>query len=281
MPQQPFNLAICQMKVSTDKQLNIEKAVRMIGEAAQQGAQMVALPEMFNCPYDNLCFPVYAEEESGETVKRLSEAAGKYHLHIVAGSIPERCGKKLYNTSYVMNDRGILIGKYRKMHLFDLDIEGEIAFKESDTLSAGDTITVIETPYCKIGIAICYDIRFPEMLRIMALKGAEVVILPAAFNMSTGPAHWELLLRARAVDNQLYIAAISPARDDKASYVAYGHSMLVDPWGNILKRAGEREELILHRIDLDYIRKIRQQLPTLRHRRTDIYNLSEKHREKK
>jgi predicted amidohydrolase len=136
---------------------------------------------------------------------------------------------------------------------------------------------VIDTELCRIGVAICYDIRFPELLRLMALKGAEVIAVPAAFNMTTGPVHWAHTIHARAVDNQVYMAAVSPARDCNASYVAYGNSMLVDPWGKEVACIDEREALITGEIDIDLLVRIREQLPLLKHRREDIYSLEYRH----
>jgi len=159
------------------------------------------------------------------------------------------------------------------MHLFDVDVKGKIRFKESDTLFPGNNITVVETEHCKIGIAICYDIRFPELIRLMALEGAKAIIIPAAFNMVTGPAHWDLLIRGRAVDNQVFVAAASPARDENSGYVAYGNSMIADPWGNILAKAGSGEEIVYCDINLNELDRVRNEMPLLQHRRKDVYEL--------
>ena len=272
-----FKLALCQMKVIDNKNSNIKKALKMIKIAAQNKSDLVILPEMFNCPYDNNKFREYAEEkENSETLKAIKEAANELDLYIVAGSIPELDGDKLYNSSFIFNGNGEIIGSHRKMHLFDIDIVGKISFKESSTLSAGNQITVIDTELCKIGVAICYDIRFPELLRIMTLKGSELIVIPGAFNMTTGPAHWETLIRARAMDNQLYLAAASPARNEKLSYVAYGNSMVADPWGKVLARAGDKEEIIYADINLSKVKEVRAELPLLKNRREDIYSLLEK-----
>jgi len=268
-----FNLALCQMNVEEDKKANIKKAESMICASAKNGADFVILPEMFNCPYDNSEFKEYSEDINGETVSRISNVAKENGVYVVAGSIPERQEKQLYNTSFIFNRKGEVIGKHRKMHLFNINISGKIQFRESDTLSAGNAITVVDTEFCKIGIAICYDIRFPELLRMMALEEAKLIIIPAAFNMITGPAHWEEVIRVRAIDNQVFMAACSPARNEKSTYVAYGHSMLVDPWGTILEKAGVGEEIIYGCVDLEQIEKVRNRLPLLQNRRTDIYEI--------
>ncbi|MCX8129988.1 MAG: carbon-nitrogen hydrolase family protein [Clostridia bacterium] len=272
-----FKLAVCQMEVTEDKKENIKKAVCLIKEAAENKAELVVLPEMFNCPYDNKMFPIFAEElDGGETVTALKEAAAQAGVYVAAGSIPESSENKIYNTSIIFDKKGSIIAKHRKMHLFDINIPGKIVFKESDILAPGDEVTVVDTELCKLGIAICYDMRFPELFRIMALKGAELVLVPGAFNMVTGPAHWESLIRIRAVDNQVYVAAASPARNINSGYVAYGNSMIAEPWGNIISRTDERESIIYADIDSAHMEKVRNELPLLKNRRTDIYELKEK-----
>ena len=272
-----FKLALCQMKIIDDKDSNIKNALGMIKTAAENKSDLVILPEMFNCPYDNEKFKEYAEEKKdSKTLKAMKEAAKDSNIYVIAGSIPELNDNNLYNSSFIFNRKGQIIGSHRKMHLFDIDIPGKISFKESDTLSAGNQITLIDTELCKIGVAICYDIRFPELLRLMALEGAELIVIPGAFNMTTGPAHWETLIRGRAIDNQLYVAGASPARNEELSYVAYGNSMVADPWGEILVRASEKEEIIYANIKLSKIKEVRDELPVLKGRREDIYELIEK-----
>ena len=163
------------------------------------------------------------------------------------------------------------------MHpIFDIDVSGGQYFKESDTLIAGNDITVFDTEFGKIGVCICYDIRFVELSRIMALEGANIIIVPAAFNMTTGPAHWELSFRARALDNQVYTIGVAPARNQYAEYVSYGNSIVVSPWGEVITRLSEKEEIAFCDIDLNVVDKIRQELPILAHRREDIYTLKRK-----
>jgi len=260
------------MPVEPDKRLNLKIASDMVKEAVSSGSQLVALPEMFNCPYDHDYFPRYAEEfPLGETIGLLQELARSHSIFLVGGSIPEREDNRLYNTSFVFGPGGELLARHRKIHLFDVDVPGGIFFRESDTLSSGNTVTLFATPFGPVGVAICYDIRFPELIRRMTLQGMKCLILPAAFNMTTGPAHWELTMRARALDNQLYVAAVSPARNEKAGYVAYGHSMVANPWGEVLVQADEKPCVIT--VDIDPTRQIaiREQLPLLKHRRPDIY----------
>ncbi|WP_090551112.1 carbon-nitrogen hydrolase family protein [Natronincola ferrireducens] len=268
-----FNVAVCQMLVTDNKKKNLEKAEAMIREAQSQGAQLVVLPEIFNCLYNNDYMREMAEDFPGVTTTMLRNLAKELGLYIVGGSIPEKSKEKIFNTSYTFNPEGDLIATYRKMHLFDIDVKGKITFKESDILASGEGITVVDTEFCKIGIAICYDMRFPELMRLMALKGAEVIVVPAAFNTTTGPAHWHDTIKIRAVDNQVYFIAASPARNLESSYHAYGHSTIMNPWGEIVATTNEEESIIYGEIDLDYIKKVREELPLLKHRRTDLYRL--------
>lgn len=266
-----FQLALCQMKVEMDKQKNLGKAESMIRTAAGRGARLVALPEMFNCPYSNKYFREYAEEGTGETVRLLSSLAKELNIILIGGSIPELDNDKVYNTCFSFDNTGQLIGRHRKIHLFDIDVKGGIRFMESETLTPGDTMTILDTEFCKIGVAICYDVRFPELFRKMALADARLVILPGAFNMTTGPAHWDLTMRARALDNQIYFAAVSPARDTDGPYQAYGNSCVVNPWGEFCGRTDAGESIVYAEINLDYVDDIRNQLPLLKHRRPSLY----------
>lgn len=271
-----FTVALCQMQVVEDKNENVAHALDMIKKASQK-ADIIILPEMWNCPYQTELFPLYAEEmDNSPTLNAICKAAKKQETYILAGSIPEKHDGKTYNSSFFINPEGEIIGVHRKVHLFDIDVPDAISFKESQTLTAGNNVTVIDTELGKIGICICYDIRFPELLRLMALEGAELIIVPGAFNMTTGPAHWKPLIKVREVDNQVYVAAASPARDNKASYVAYGHSMVADPWGKVISEAGAGEEILYVTIDLSSIEKVRYELPLLKNRRTDIYQLRKK-----
>jgi len=260
-----LKLGLCQMKVTDIKQDNLKKAALMLEACRHNNVNIAVLPEMFNCPYDTNSFLIYAENlENSETVSVISTAAKHNDLYVVAGSISEICEGNIYNTCLVFDRNGSIIGKHRKIHLFDVDIENGIRFKESDVLSSGNQSTVVDTEYCKIGVAVCFDMRFSELYREMSKVGAKVIITPGAFNMITGPAHWELLVRARALDNQVFHTAVSPARNTEASYVAYGNSMLCDPWGNVLARADEKEQIVFANIDLDMVDSIREQLPVVK-----------------
>ena len=269
-----IKLALCQMNVVDDKKANLDKASSMISQSVDKNADFIVLPEMFNCPYSNDKFIEYSEEEGDSTTLNLiSKLACDNNVYILAGSIPEKKDDKLYNTSYLFDKNGSVIAKHRKMHLFDIDIKNKITFKESDVLTAGDEFTVTDTEFGKIGIGICYDVRFVELARIMAEKGASVLFYPGAFNQTTGPAHWELLFRSRALDNQIFCVGVAPALNKDASYHSYGHSIVTNPWGEVITQADEKEELIVCEIDLSEIKKVREELPVLKNKRKDLYKV--------
>ncbi|GAV59885.1 CN_hydrolase domain-containing protein [Cephalotus follicularis] len=277
-PLTKFKIALCQLMVTADKERNIAEARKAIEQAAEKGAKLVLLPEIWNSPYSNDSFPVYAEDidiggNASPSTAMLSEVSRLLKITIVGGSIPERSGDRLYNTCCVFGTDGKLKAKHRKIHLFDIDIPGKITFIESKTLTAGETPTVVDTEVGRIGIGICYDIRFPELAMIYAARGAHLLCYPGAFNMTTGPLHWELLQRARAVDNQLYVATCSPARNAGAGYVAWGHSTLVGPFGEVLATTGHDQEIIIAEIDYALIELRRTNLPLTKQRRGDLYQL--------
>ena len=270
-------IALCQMNVVDNKEENLKKASLMIEDSVKENADFIVLPEMFNCPYSNDKFIEYCEEEkNSQTLKRISELAEKHSTYILAGSIPEKENDRLFNTSYLFDKTGNIIAKHRKMHLFDIDVKDKITFKESDVLTAGNDFTIADTEFGKVGIGICYDIRFPELARIMVEKGALILFYPGAFNLTTGPAHWELLFRSRALDNQVYCVGVAPALDMDASYNSFGHSIITNPWGEIIAEADENENLIISELDLSEIKKIREELPLLKNKREDLYEVTRK-----
>ena len=266
--------ALCQTPAVKNKEESLRHAGEYIRKAAGQGAKLVVLPEMFCCPYKTDAFPVYAEPAGGVMWQFLSEAARENAVILAGGSIPE-LGEdgRLFNTCFVFDEEGKQIGRHRKMHLFDVDIPGGLRFKESDTLSAGNQVTVLGTPWGGLGVMICFDVRFPELARLTALGGAGAIIVPAAFNMTTGPMHWELLMKARAIDNFTYLLACAPARDEGASYVSYANSMVVSPWGEVIARLEADPGILYCELDMEVVTSAREQIPVLRARRTDVYTL--------
>ncbi|CAO3641784.1 unnamed protein product [Cunninghamella echinulata] len=203
----------------------------------------------------------------------LSNVAKEAGIYLIGGSIPEKAkDNKIYNTLTAYDPTGKQIGQHRKVHLFDIDVPGKITFKESDILTQGDSLTQIDTAFGKIGLGICYDMRFPEMAMVAARKGCIAMIYPGAFNLTTGPLHWELLQRARAVDNQMYVAACSPALDKNANYHAWGHSTIVNPKGEVIATCDEKETIVYADIDPEQVKEIRTNIPLYHQRRFDIYD---------
>lgn len=259
-----IKIASLQMNVIIDKIKCIKYLENMLQKPELRGVDMLTLPEMFCSPYQSSAFPEYAEPEGGDLWQALSALAKTYGIYLSAGSVPEKTPNgNIYNTAYVFNREGHQIAKHRKVHLFDIAIAGGQHFKESDTLTAGDSITTFETEFCTMGIAICFDIRFPDMFSKMVSRGAKVILVPASFNMTTGPAHWELLYRARAVDNQVYMIGTSTARDYASSYISYGNSLIVDPWGRIIAKQDAAEGVNIVDINLDMVTKVRGEIPIL------------------
>ena len=269
-----IKIAVCQIRTELDKAVTMEKAEKMVKEAADKGADIVVLPEMFNCPYDKKYFKPFAKAENGESVEAMSSWAKEKGIILVGGSIPEPAGDKIYNTCFVFDENGEVIAKHRKAHLFDVDIEGGIRFKESNNFAPGNEITVFDTKFGKMGVMVCFDIRFPELSRAMANRGAQVIFCPAQFNMTTGPKHWELSVRARAMDNELFFVGASAARYEGFNYECWGHSTVVSPFGMVLASCDEKEQILYCDIDLSEVESTRKQLPTFLHLREELYSVA-------
>ena len=274
MNRKKFRLGVCQLRTETDYEATMEKAAEMISSAAGSGAEVLVLPEMFSCPYSREYFRVFASRGHEETCRRMSSWARENRVLLIGGSVPEREGDRLYNTCFVYGTDGELLARHRKIHLFDVDLPG-MRFHESHTFTPGSEITVFDTPYGRMGVAICFDVRFPELFRAMARRGAELICLPAQFNMTTGPAHWEATMRTRAVDNELFFVAASAARYEGFSYECWGHSLILDPYGTKLAAADETEQLLLADLDLNRIDEVRSQLPTFLHLREELYSVAD------
>ncbi|KAI2777426.1 carbon-nitrogen hydrolase [Daldinia loculata] len=281
---QPIKLACIQLASGLDKMANLAHARDKVVEAAQAGAKLIVLPECFNSPYGTNYFPQYAETllpgppspDQSPSYHALSAMAAETGAFLVGGSIPEAdpdpSTNKYYNTSLVFGPDGALLASHRKVHLFDIDIPGKITFRESEVLFPGNKVTIVDLPgYGKIAVAICYDIRFPELATLAARRGAFALVYPGAFNLTTGPLHWRLLGQARAVDNQVYVALCSPARDLDAAYHAYGHSLVVDPMARVLVEAREKEEVVYWELDGEKIQETRRNIPLATQRRFDVY----------
>lgn len=262
-----FIIAAIQLDSTANKEKNLKDITYFIEDAVEKKAKIVALPE--NANYAGTEFE--SELIPGHTTNILCELAKKHNIYIHGGSISEDNGtKKPYNTTVMINPNGEIIAKYRKLHMFDVDIENGPSYRESDSKTPGNEIVSVDTDYGKLGFSICYDIRFPELYRKLALDGAKIIFTPANFVMNTGKDHWESILRARAIENTCYIVA--PAQTGaKPAYLAYGKTMIIDPWGNVLAKASDKPCVITAEIDFDYLDKVRTQVPCLKNRRPDVY----------
>ncbi|XP_031633152.1 omega-amidase NIT2-like [Contarinia nasturtii] len=241
----------------------------------QHQPHIIALPECFTFAYETELPILNANAETikdGKTCQTLSALAKKFNLHIVGGSIVERDGANLYNTATVWNEKGELIAKHRKVHLCDIHFKNESDIVEVNRFTPGENTTTFEINGIKCGVAICYDAFFDEFIKTYRKSACEVLFVPAAYDLCIGPPYWELFHRSRANDNQLFVAAISPARNEKSNYVIYGHSMIIDPTGKILTEAGIREEIIFHEIDIKVLQRVREALPLFRARRPEVYD---------
>lgn len=268
-----MKIALLQTPVGFDKQKNLDHACEQVRQAAKNGAKLVILPEMFCCPYSSDYFPAYAEPAGGHIWQALSHWALENQICLVGGSFPEIEDGRIYNTSFVFGPDGRQLARHRKMHLFNVEFDGGQHFRESDTFTPGDDVTTFQYSGMTFGLCICFDLRFPELSRRMALEGAQATIVPAAFNMTTGPLHWETMFRQRAVDDQLYTIGVAPARDVQGVYVSYANSILCDPMGQVLTRAGADPCILYGELDAAQVDSARRQLPLLSARRTDIYTL--------
>ena len=271
-----MKVSLLQMKTAATPAENIRKIKTMLVEAKAEGADLAILPEMCCCPYENSAFVAFAMQETDTFLTEIAAAAKELGLYIVAGSVPLSADGTIYNASFVYNDQGERIALHRKTHLFDINVPSGQYFMESDTFTAGKDITTFDTPWGRMGLMICYDIRFPELSRLLALEGVQAIFVPAAFNMTTGPAHWELSFRMRALDNQVFLIGCAPARDMDSSYTAWGHSIVTDPWGSVVAQMEEIEGILTTELDFDRVTQVRQQLPLLQHRRTDVYDIVKK-----
>jgi len=260
--------AAVQMNSGEEKAVNFAAAERWVRAAAAEGATLVVLPEYFNCLGDCRTMLAEAEPLDGPTASFLRHLAESLGITLVGGTFCERIsdGSKAHNTCLVVDPRGEIAAVYRKLHLFDVDLPGKLTYCETSWLAPGGDVVVCDAVGFRTAIAICYDVRFPELFRRFADDGVELVAFPSAFTRQTGRDHWELLLRARAVENQCYIVAANQT-GRHAALETYGHSLVVDPWGMVTADAGEVEGFITAPLEHERIDAVRAQLPALRHRR--------------
>jgi len=261
--------AAIQMNAGPDKAANLERAERLVRVGAARGANLVALPEVFNWRGKRNEQAAAAETLDGESLMLMSRLARELQIHLVAGSITEHVAgdSRCYNTSTLIAPDGKQLAVYRKIHLFDVDLPGRVTVRESDAKLAGADVVTAATPLGAIGLSICYDLRFPELYRRLTFAGAQILSVPSAFTFPTGEAHWETLIRARAIENQAYVIAPAQFGPNVYGYSDYGNSMIVDPWGRVLARAADQEGVVVAPIDLEYQDRVRRELPALKHAR--------------
>jgi len=264
-----FLAAAVQMLAGDDKATNLAEAERWIRAAAAQGARVVALPEVFLWRGGKKQERENAEAIPGATSEFLSDLARELGIYLLGGSMLEEIpgSRKAYNTSLLFDPLGKLLASYRKIHLFDVDLANGVSARESDTRAFGDGIVVAQTSLCDMGLSVCYDLRFPELYRALVAKGARLIFVPSAFTAYTGQAHWETLLRARAIENQVYVIAPDQFGKSAKSFETHGHTMIVDPWGKVIAVLPDGPGIVMAEIDLDYLTKIRAELPALDHRK--------------
>ena len=268
-----FRIAAVQMNTRDDKNENLRKAGALIDEAARAGANLVALPEMFNVLGPNEVVRAAREPADGPTADFLRSKAREHAIYVHGGSIPVMVEgtDKAWNTTLVFDPQGELIARYNKIHLFDIDVTGHVADNESSRFEAGQEMVTFETEHGQFGLTICYDIRFPELYRALTLAGARVIFQPAAFTLYTGKDHWEALIRARAIENQVYMVCPAQFGSHPPNKQCFGNAMIVDPWGTVIARAPERECVVFADIDYAQQDKIRAQVPSLKNRRPQVY----------
>jgi len=268
-----IRVACVQMTSRANKPANLETAERLVAQAAASGADLVVLPEKWNAIGNAQELHAAAESlEGGESVEAMAEWSRRHGITLVGGSITERREgrEKLSNTSLVFDPEGQIVATYRKIHLFDVEVGG-VVYRESEAEEPGEEPVVVPVEDWDLGLSVCYDIRFPELYRILALEGAELVTVPAHFTTPTGKDHWHVLLRARAIENQLYVAAAAQVGETLPGKPAYGRSLIADPWGTVLAQAPDEETVIAAELDRGRLLDIRAKLPSLQHRQPDAY----------
>lgn len=261
--------AAIQMTTTSDKAANLEKTEGLVRLAAARGARLVALPEVFNWRGKRAEEAAAAESLEGPTVTLMGGLARELEIYLLAGSITEHVPgqSRRHNTSVLFGPDGARLAVYRKIHLFDVDLPGRVTVKESDVKIPGEDVVTATTRLGTVGLSICYDLRFPELYRRLTFAGARLLMIPSAFTFPTGEAHWDTLIRARAIENQCYVVAPAQFGPNVHGFSDYGNSMIVDPWGRVLARASDQEGVVIAPVDMEYLERVRRELPSLVHAR--------------
>lgn len=266
-------VAAVQMSSTPDKSENFEVAERLMREAASRGAELVALPELWSCHGLESAYRDAAEPIPGPTTAFLGGLARELGVYVLGGSILEgsQGSDRLHNTSTFFSPDGELVAVYRKIHLFDVKAPDR-EYLESQTIAPGTEVVTAKAGTTTLGLTVCYDVRFPELYRLLALRGAEVLAVPAAFTLQTGMDHWEVLLRARAIENQAFVVAPAQWGRKADGRRTYGRSMVIDPWGTVLATCPDRDGLAIAELDLSYLDRFRADFPALANRRPETYD---------
>ncbi len=267
-----LRVACVQLNADADKRTAIRTAERLVEQAAGRGAQLVVLPEKWNGYGPTRVIAASAEPAGGESFEAMQDWASRFGVTLIGGSITESRPDhpRLSNTCFVFNPDGTLQASYRKIHMFDVNVDGRV-YRESDAEEPGDTTVVIDACGWRIGLSICYDLRFPELYRILALRGAEAIVVPAAFTLFTGRDHWEVLLRARAIENQCFVIAPNQHGAYPDGMKTAGRSMIIDPWGLLLAQAPDGDAVVVADLDRATVTRVRTEVPSLANRRPAAY----------
>lgn len=268
-----MRIGIGQMNSQNDKQANLTQAERLIDRLSGDGAQLIMLPEYFNYVGAEETMPANAEPMDGPSVDRLRRKAIQHGVYIHSGSFLEAAGERIFNTAIIVNPKGDIIARYRKIHLFDVEIPGGKVYKESNTFTPGDKTVTVKIEDITFGLGTCYDLRFPELFRRLMRQGAQVILVAAAFTLQTGRDHWELLLRARAVENLCWVYAAGQYGSAPPHHQFFGRSMIVDPWGVVVAQASDGVSHLTQTVDLKAMETIRTHFPALKHRREDLFSI--------
>ena len=267
------NIGVCQLKQGYDIKDNLYRALAMVDQAKALEAKVVVLPEIFISPYEPESIQS-AVHFTREALDEMQKAAKKNQIYLIAGSLPYETGMGMpFNRAIVFDPQGARIFQHDKIHLFDCNPPGGPAVKESQIVKAGNTIGSFDTPWGTASVIVCYDIRFTPLIQLLADRGVSLLFVPATFSLSTGRAHWEMLVRMRALELQGFVIGVQPAFNPDLKYVPYGHSMIAGPWGNKLLDAGQGEAVNVVRLDLNEIEKIKSRFSLLSHRRNDLYSI--------
>lgn len=268
--------AAIQLNSTSDVNSNLESAERLLRASVRDGAELVVLPEKWSLLASGEVAAELAESLDGPVVEAARSWARELGIHLLAGSVPERVPgrERLSNTSLLIDSGGEIAATYRKIHMFDVDVGG-VAYRESAHEQAGEEIVSADVDGVQVGLTICYDLRFPELFRILTVAGARVITVPSAFTAATGKPHWEILLRARAIENQVFVIAANQTGEADPHYSSWGHSMLVDPWGRVLDSLDDGEGHAIADLDLEELERIRERIPALANRRAGAYRWPE------